>query len=317
MRAIITGGTGFVGRHLSRHLEKNGIAVTSLSSNVSESDEDIRDFRLLDIREDGVLQTLFGEVQPEQIYHLAAITSISAATQDERTAFDVNVWGTRNVLSGAASLGKKIRVLYVSTSQVYGNCVSLPITEENTISPQNSYAATKAMGEILCGQYASKVESLIVRPFNHSGPGQRADFVLSYIAQQIAEIEAGRMNPVIRLGNLNVRRDFTDARDVVRAYQLLMEKGVAGQVYNVCSGQAFLVSEALDVLLSLTDVKINVQTEAAKVRKDDANSIFGSSAKLRRDTGWEPLIGFETMLNDILHYWRGIAFSPLAAHATK
>lgn len=304
MRVVITGGTGFVGYHLARQLENSGDSVTSVSSMAAERKQEVRDFRLLDIRDGKELDSLFTEKAPHHIYHLAAISSISAATQDERSAFDVNVWGTRNVLAGAAKLGGDVRVLNVSTSQVYGESHRSPLGENSPVSPQNAYATTKAMGELLCSQYSPKIEVVIARPFNHSGPGQSAGYVLSYLAHRIAAIEAGDMKPVIRTGNLLIRRDFTDVRDVVRAYQLMMIKGRSGQTYNICSGNAYLLSDALEILLSFSSAKIDVELDPSKSRKGEAASIEGDASKLHSDTGWVPTISFAQMLFDILEYWR-------------
>lgn len=304
MLAMLTGGTGFVGRHLARHLETDGTRTVSLTSNPSEQNEDVQGFRLLDIRDDAALDALVEDLRPQQIYHLAAITSISAASSDERAAFDVNVWGTRNVLAAAARMESPVRVLNVSTSQVYGDSPSCPIREEALVRPQNTYAITKAMAELFIPRYSRRCEIVNVRAFNHSGPGQSTSFVLSYFAHEIAAIELGQHEPVLRTGNLNVKRDFSDVRDVVRAYALLMEKGRPGETYNVCSGHPYLVSDAMDYLLSLSGVRIRIEQDETKARKGEASAIYGSYDKIAHDTGWKPAITFEQMLTDILQYWR-------------
>ena len=312
MLALITGGTGFVGRHLARHIEQSGGRTVSLTSNPAERTGDFANAHLLDIRDADAMQAAAAEFRPQLVYHLAAITSISAAASDERAAFDVNIWGTRNVLAAASSLNPPPKVLNVSTSQVYGDSGGCPIVEDAPIHPRNTYAITKAAGEVLARQYAAQCDVVNVRPFNHSGPGQSPGFVLSFFAHEIASIELGQREAIIRTGDLNVRRDFTDVRDVVRAYALLLEKGVAGQTYNVCSGNAYLLSDALDCLLSLSPTRIAVQRDPAKARKGEASSVFGSYEKIARDTGWQPVISFEQMLNDILQYWRHALSSKLA-----
>src|SRR4051812_36325412 len=291
-RALITGGSGFVGRHLSRLLEGDGAEVTSFSASPSEKDEGITNFCLQDIRNADGVAKLFDRLAPDCVYHLAGITTISAAAQDEKSAFEVNVWGTRNVLRAAGQLSKRTRFLNVSTSQVYGESVSSPVSEDALVCPQSTYAVSKAMAELLCHQRSSNCEVVIARPFNHSGPGQSAKFVLPFLAQQIAAIECGLSQPIIRAGDLEVRRDFTDVRDVVRAYQLLLSKGRDRSVYNVCSGNIYLLADALEILRSLTDEKIRVERDPAKVRKGQSIWIQGDPSKLNAETGWNPTISF-------------------------
>ena len=317
MLALITGGTGFVGRHLARHLEQGGIATLSLTSNPAERIAGTQQSQLLDIRDSDAVTAIFEESRPQQVYHLAAITSLSAAASDERAAFDVNVWGTRNVFAAASKLSPSPRILNVSTSQVYGDSAVCPITEDSPLQPRNTYAATKAAAEMLARQYSAEHQVVTVRPFNHSGPGQAANFVLSFFAHEIAAIELGQRDPLIRTGNLNVRRDFTDVRDVVRAYALLLEKGISGENYNVCSGNSYLVSDALDLLLSLSNTKIKVEQDPAKARNGEATTSYGSYQKLARDTGWRPAISFEQMLTDILQYWRHALSAKAASHVGR
>ena len=315
--ALITGGTGFVGSHLSRHLDEHATHVVSLTSNPEEKTRDVRDFRLIDIRDHVAIEGLVNELQPRHVYHLAAITSIAAATNDERAAFDVNVWGTRNVLFAVSQLPEPVRFLNVSTSQVYGDSAPCPIAESAPVRPQNTYAVTKAMSEILLQQYATRCQIINVRPFNHSGPGQSPSFVLSFLAREVAAIDLGLHKPVIRTGDLGVKRDFSDVRDVVRAYHLLMQQGLPGRTYNICSGQAYLLSDALDHLLSLSSVHIRVERDPAKARKGEASTLYGSFDALFTDTGWKPRISFQQMLEDTFQFWRqSLAISP-ASQATS
>ena len=317
MLALITGGTGFVGRHLTECLHRSNTRPVSLTANPAELSADTQDSRLLDIRDAAALTALTEDLRPRHIYHLAAITSLSAAASDERAAFDVNIWGTRNVLDSASRLSPPPKFLNVSTSQVYGDSAASPLTEDAPLNPRNTYASTKAAAEMLARQYSSKCEVITVRPFNHSGPGQSAHFVLSFFAHEIAAIELGLRDPVLRTGNLNVRRDFTDVRDVVRAYVLLLDKATPGETYNVCSGNGYLISDALDFLLSLSGVTIKVERDPAKARTGEASTSFGSYDKLARDTSWHPTISFEQMLTDTLHYWRQALSPKVAAQSTR
>jgi len=293
------------------------MGTLSLTSNPAERTAGAEDSRLLDIRDSSAMSALIEELRPQQIYHLAAITSLSAAASDERAAFDVNIWGTRNVLAAARKLSPPPRILNVSTSQVYGGSAECPIAEDAPLNPQNTYACTKAAAEMIARQYATNCEVLNIRPFNHSGPGQSSSFVLSFFAHEIAAIELGHHDPILRTGNLNVRRDFTDVRDVVRAYSLLLERGRRGETYNVCSGNAYLVSDALDFLISLAHAKIQVQQDPAKARKGEPDTCYGSYEKLARDTAWHPTISFEQMLTDILQYWRQSLSAKAASHVAR
>jgi GDP-4-dehydro-6-deoxy-D-mannose reductase len=314
--ALITGGTGFVGRHLTRHLGEHGTRVVSLTSNPEEQTNDVPDFRLVDIRDHRAIEELVNQIRPRHVYHLAAITSISAAANDERAAFDVNVWGTRNLLTALSAISEPGKFLNVSTSQVYGESAPCPIVESAPVLPQNTYAVTKAMTEILVQQYSTRFPIINVRPFNHSGPGQAPAFVLSFLAREVAAIDLGLQQPVIRTGDLRVQRDFTDVRDVVRAYSLLLEKGTPGRTYNICCGQAYLLSDALDYLLSLSRTGIRVERDPAKARKGEASKIYGGFDALFAETGWKPRISFQQMLADTFQFWKNtLAASPVARAA--
>lgn len=302
--AVITGGSGFVGQHLNRLLRSQGVQAFSLTANASEKTPEIEDLRLIDIRHDQDVVSFLEEVAPNAVYHLAAITAISDAAQNERAAFDVNVWGTRNVVRAASLLESPASVLMISTSQVYGDRAKTPINETALVEPTNTYAVTKAMAEIACRQYASKTRVVIARAFNHSGPGQADNFVLPFLAHQVALIEQGFIPAVIRTGDLKVKRDFTDVRDVVVAYDLLVRKGQSGEVYNVCSGKAVQLSDALDFLVSKACAKIVIEADPGKARSGQANLVVGDPEKIHAQTGWTPRISFEDMLLDLLDYWR-------------
>jgi len=310
VRTAITGGTGFVGKHLGALLSSQGQQVCALG-NVSSTDDKSAGFRFdrvfeVDVTDESTLQAALQEWQPDSVYHLAAVTSLSEAAEHERAAFDVNVWGTHNVLKTTTSLSPMPRVLNVSSSQVYGSACDGAIDETQPIHPEGIYAATKAMAESWSGTYRHQVAVITVRSFNHTGPGQGSQFVLSYLAMRIAEIEAELSMPVIRVGNLDVERDFTDVRDIVRAYALLMEHGDAGEVYNVCSGQYYLLSDLLDLLLSLTDRKITVEVDLSRTRKNDPRRVWGDHAKLTERTGWQPTISIQQTLQDMLNHWRQV-----------
>lgn len=308
VRTAITGGTGFVGKHLGALLSSQGQKVCALANESLAHDHSTGFDRVFeaDVTDESALQAALQEWRPDNVYHLAAISSPPEAAEHERATFDVNVWGTHNVLKTCSSLSPIPKILNVSSSQVYGSTCEGAIDETRAIHPKGVYAATKAMAEIWSRAYHDQVAVITVRSFNHTGPGQSSQFVLSYLAMRIAEIEAELSTPVIRVGNLKVERDFTDVRDIVRAYALLMEHGDVGEIYNVCSGQYYLLSDLLDLLLSFTDHKITIEVDLSRTRKNDPHRIWGDHAKLTARTGWQPTIPIQQTLQDMLDHWRQV-----------
>ncbi len=259
-----------------------------------------------DIRDLSALRQICEATQPDQIYHLAAVPSIADSWNDPRATFDINVAGTHNLLDACMPLASRPRLLNVSTAQVYGARGEAGLSEDCPLQPVSPYAATKAMAELLVYLYPPSQRERVVtaRPFNHSGPGQTADYVLSDFARQIAEMEIGVRSPVLEVGDLEVERDFTDVRDVVRAYALLLHCGRGGQVYNVCSGATYRISTAVDVLQSLTSVRLAIQVAPDRARPGQPQRICGDPSKIQGDTGWRPTISWEAMLRDLLQHWR-------------
>jgi len=299
-----------VGKHLAEFLVGGKYEICAIANDTNPGGEKdtapfARYFRA-DITDEAEMTRVLRECAPHHVYHLAAVSSLSGASQQERLAFDVNVWGTRNVLQASACVTPPPRVLNVSSSQVYGNTCEAPIDETVPINPANVYAATKAMAESWAHLYRDKLEVVTARSFNHTGPGQSDAFVLPYLARRIAEIEAGLTDAVIRVGNLDVERDFTDVRDVARAYSMLMGAGEAGEIYNVCSGRYYRLSDLLDILLSFSQCKTTIEADQSRRRSDDPRRIWGDHAKLTERTGWQPTIPIEQTLQDMLDYWRAL-----------
>jgi GDP-4-dehydro-6-deoxy-D-mannose reductase len=305
LRALISGGTGFVGVHLCEFLLTRGDEVAVFSKD--------KPFRIppevrcsyCDIRDPDEVRTIFLDFRPDAVYHLAAISRLGTARQNPRLAFEVNVLGTYNVFEAASRLPNPVRLLNVSTAQVYRQDGST-IDEDSAVSPANAYAASKAMAEWvprLCVDSAA-VDYVTVRPFNHSGPGQTDDFVLSSFARQIADMEAGTRSCVLAVGDLDVERDFLDVRDVVRAYRLLIERGHRGEVYNLSSGRTYRISEIVDMFRRLSSVAFEVRVDPGRVRKQQPLRSDCSPAKLTADTGFQATIPLETTLHDLLDYWR-------------
>jgi len=240
------------------------------------------------------------------VFHLAAVTFVPQAMRDPARAFEINVVGTVRLITAVRHAWPNARIVHVSSAEVYGRPHRLPMREGHALNPVNPYAVSKMAADLytsyLCR--AEDADIVCMRPFNHSGPGQSPRFVLSDFARQVAEIEAGHIPPTLRVGNLNAARDFSHVRDVVRAYTLAALQGGGGEVYNVCSGQARTVQSALDGLLSLSSASVTVEVDEARLRPVDVPEIYGSYERLNADTGWEPAIPFESLLKDLLEYWR-------------
>jgi GDP-4-dehydro-6-deoxy-D-mannose reductase len=301
MRALVTGADGFVGRYLVDLL-------TSAGDDVTESAVDITDRTSL-------IDT-FAEAAPDVVYHLAAQADVGGSWDAPIETYRVNVEGTVNVLDSARLAGAT-RILAISSADIYGQVheSDLPLTETQPLRPVNPYAASKAAAEMVCIQagFGHGLEVIRVRAFNHLGPGQSDRFVASAIASRIAHNEM-EGDPSIPVGSLATRRDFTDVRDVVRAYHLLMINGQPGETYHVCSGVDRPVSELADTLLSLAATPMHLAADPSLLRPADVPVLCGDNGKLREATGWLPEIPIEQTLRDLLQYWRQIASASTSSH---
>lgn len=303
--ALITGIQGFCGRHLSVHLAEQGYAVHGLDR---FSDPPVPGAAVVagDIRDLGVVQEVLRTVRPTHLFHLAALTAPQA---DWETLHDVNVRGTDRLLEAVRLSGLDPVVLVTGSSAAYGRVAAeeLPISESQPFRPMTLYAVSKIAQEMLAYAYHARygMRMIRARAFNLTGPGEGAGFVTSAFAWQIAEIEAGRREPVLRVGNLETVRDFTDVRDTVRAYRLMAECGEPGAVYNVCSGTGTPVRQLLDTLLQLSRVReIRVDVDPARLQPADVPVQVGDASLLREVTGWTPVLPLDQTLHDVLHYWR-------------
>jgi GDP-4-dehydro-6-deoxy-D-mannose reductase len=315
MRVLVTGVTGFVGTHLAEHLVAAGDLVVGLSESGRWRDgagpvaRQVRLERcnLADAAEED-LAGLIARKQPEVVYHLAAQANPQASVADPRGTWALNLGGTLNLLEALKASGQKPRVVLVGSGVSYGNPAPehLPVREDCPLRPNNPYAASKAAADLLGIQHflAHGTDLVVVRPFNHSGPRQTPNYVLSGLARQVAEVERGRAARV-EVGNLDVVRDFTDVRDVVRAYRLLAEKGAGGEVYNLGTGQGTRIADALETLRSLARAPIAVHVDPARVRPVDQPLLVADASKLRAATGWGPRLATEQTLADMLDHWRG------------
>jgi GDP-4-dehydro-6-deoxy-D-mannose reductase len=315
MRALVTGVSGFVGGHLCEHLVAEGDQVVGFSATgkwppeVAHLGRSVR-IEQLDLIEAGEdeLADLVRRKQPEVIYHLAAQSNPQRSVADPRGTWALNLGGTLNLLEAVKASGTKPRVILVSSGTCYGDPAPefIPVREDCPLRPNNPYAASKAAADLLGIQHhlAHGTDAIVVRPFNHAGPRQSPRYVLAALAAQVAEVEAGRKD-VIEIGNLDVIRDFTDVRDVVRGYRLLAARGTAGEVYNLGSGRGTKIAEALEHLRSLASRPIAVRVDPARVRPVDLPLLVADASKLRAATGWEPGYSIERTLGDMLEFCRG------------
>lgn len=304
-RILITGGTGFVGSHLLHFLKTFDAKVIVVSSGGVTTQEPGVDYCQADIRNADDVGAVVREASPDRIYHLAGISSVSNSWKEPRLTFDVNVIGTYNVFEAAMRLPEPPRILNVSTSQVYAPS-DAALLETSPVGPDNPYAASKAMAELLAVQYRKFPKGGIItaRAFNHTGPGQSTTFALPSFARQLAEMEAGLRPPLLKVGNINVKRDFTDVRDVVVAYYEMLEKGAVGEAYNVCSGRTVLLAELVKELQNNCSAAVRIEIDPARVRLSEVPQIVGDAGKLHKTTGWLPRIPLENTLKDLLRYWR-------------
>ena len=311
MKALIVGAAGFVGSYLIQHLTTTydwEIHATKLpNENLSVSDIHVHDLNILNIDE---IRELFTKLKPDYIFHLAAQSSVALSWNNPQITVDINIKGTLNILDTIRSLdGYSPRILLIGSGEEYGYILpdETPVNEQVTPRPGNIYAATKACQNMLGNIYyrAYGMQLIMVRAFNHIGPNQTSVFVASDFCKQVAEIEAGKKKPILHVGNLSAKRDFTDVRDVVRAYGLLIQHGKAGETYNIGSGHAIAIQELLDTILSLSHANITVEIDVARLRPSDIPIIKADIHKVHTATGWTPEIRLEQTLLETLNYWRG------------
>lgn len=315
MRALITGTGGFAGQHLARRLLENpqtsvfGVARSGVSWTGDDPCASERFTLLLaDLARATDARQIIQDSAPDQLYLLAAFSAPAEAFVDPMATIVNNVACVLNVLEAARYLAPKARILVVSSAEVYGRSPASgeSVDEHAPLAPDNPYAVSKAAQDLLGYQYhvAYGMDIVRVRPFNHIGPGQSDRFMAPSFARQIAEVEAGLREPVIEVGNLDAWRDFTDVRDMVRAYELALSGGAAAEPYNLATGKAVAVRSVLKGLLGLSRRRISIQLDAQRVRPVDARVLVGNPGRFMRQTGWEPLIPLEQTLADILDDWR-------------
>lgn len=312
MRALVTGIAGFAGSHLAAYLlrqtacEVHGIVHR-------------HDWRILHLREQLTLwrgdlrnplwvSEVIQKVQPDYLLHLAAWSDVGGSWEQPWTTFELNVQTQLSLLEALRKQAPTCRMLVVGSNEMYGKIQAedLPIAEDTPLRPHNPYGVSKAAQDLMAQQYflSYGLNIVRVRAFNQIGPGQSDDFAASAFARQVAEIETGQRAPIVRVGNLTAQRDFTDVRDMVRAYWLAAHKGEAGAAYNLGSGQPRSVQSVLDFLLAASTCQIDVETDPNRLRPSDVPISYCDTRRFQAVSGWQPELSFETSLTDVLNDWR-------------
>lgn len=317
-KILITGASGFAGSHLADYLvnKKTNAKIfgTYLNENSLSNLDDIKSsvslFKIDLVREKEVLD-LIKKLKPDEVFHLAAFASPADSFSSPEKPIINNILAQINLLEAIRKSDlPQTKILIVSSAEVYGDVSKndLPIDENVSFRPTNSYAVSKLTQDFLGLQYflSYKMKIVRVRPFNHIGPRQSPNFVVAAFAKKIVEIEKGKRDKVLPVGNLEAKRDFTDVKDIVRAYDLAMEKGVPGEVYNLGSGVSYKISEILNKLLVLAKVQIKIQSDKSLFRPIDNPELVCNAQKFTKLTRWKPEIKIETTLKDTLDYWREI-----------
>ncbi|KRE51060.1 GDP-mannose 4,6-dehydratase [Paenibacillus sp. Soil724D2] len=313
MRALITGVTGFVGKHLSAYLINQGYKVWGITRKSSPTSVYINGINLVsvDLDKEAEMTDLIDLIKPDYIFHLAGWSSVRLSWANAHSTFESNVLNTICLLEAIrkSTVSKLVKVLTVGSSEEYGqvDTTEMPINENSNLKPISPYGISKATVSMLAKQYfdAYNLQIIHVRPFNHIGPGQGEGFVTSDFAKQIVQIENGQISPNISVGNLESERDFTDVRDIVASYELLLRIGEIGKIYNVCSGRPVPIKVILKKFIELSSCKeIKTIEDPNKMRLSDFPCYIGDPTKIKTRTNWTNSIRLDQSLLDILNYWR-------------
>ncbi len=315
----MTGIDGFVGSHAAELLlsaggaekiELHGTIITDEVRTIAHLRNSVT-LHQADVSDSRRVEALFQELQPDRVLHIAGQAFVPAALKNPMETFQANLFGGLSILEAArkqrVTTGKSPAVLIVSSGEVYGNIdpQNLPLTEDTPLRPTNPYAASKASIDLIAQQYARHfgVNVIIVRPFNHAGPGQSPSFVISDFAKQFAEIASGKRNPIIHVGNISVSRDFTDVRDVVNAYWMLLDQAPENFIFNVASGRAVEIKHILELLKEISGCEVEIVQEQQRIRGYDVPVVVASYDRLQKATGWSPQIPLRQTLQDAYNYW--------------
>jgi GDP-4-dehydro-6-deoxy-D-mannose reductase len=313
-RVLITGIAGFAGSYLTELLLGRGYRIFGLlapgekTENIGHLKKDIT-LERFDITKRDRVSRFIKSVKPQYIFHLAAFSSVGRSFANERQTYDINFTGSLNLFEAATDIKKHLKkLIFVSSADIYGNFtpVGKRLDENQLINPISPYGISKAAAEYLCRYYVRQynLPAVIARPFNHTGPRQSETFVIPSFCRQIARIEHGLQKPQMTVGDLSARRDLSDVRDIVRGYSQIARKAKPGEIYHLCSGKTVAIKTALDKLLKLADVTINVRTDKSRFRKLDIPILKGDNSRIQKSLGWRPTYNLERTLADTLEFWR-------------
>jgi GDP-4-dehydro-6-deoxy-D-mannose reductase len=303
-RPLITGATGFAGGHLLDALRRDGSTVFGWhnpSGRAPRGSDAGVEWAAVDMLDKPAVHRALSAISPSAIYHCAGMADVHHAWKTPTAALQMNVLGTHHLLDAAKALDLSCPILVTCSALVYRPSTE-PLTEDHPLNPTSPYGISKLGQEMVAS--ASPLPVLIARPFNHAGPRQDVHYATSAFARQIVEIEAGRHEPVLRVGNVESRRDVTDVRDTVLAYRALVAKGTPHRPYNVCSGHAYRIGDLLDTLTGLARVRVRIEVDPDRLRPSDVPVIAGSPDRIADETGWRAQIPIERTLEDLLNYWR-------------
>lgn len=312
-KALITGITGFVGSHMAELLLRESVEVYGIQRwrSKTENIEHIQDkikFEEADLLDAHSLYTVIDKIKPDYIFHLAAQSFVQSSWASPTQTLEVNIIGSAHLFEAVRKTGLPIAIQIACSSEEYGKVLpnEVPIKETNPLRPLSPYAVSKLAMDYLGYQYHESYDMRIIRTrgFNHTGPRRGDVFAESSFAKQIAEIEKGKRAPIVYVGNLEAKRDYTDVRDMARAYYLAVQKCDSGEVYNIATGKAWKIKDVLDLLISMAKVKVEIKPDPARMRPSDVEILIGDNSKFVAKTGWKPEIPFETTMADLLNYWR-------------
>ena len=304
---LVTGAAGFAGSHLLEHLAGSADLVGWSRSDPPPQLAPFAQWQRVDILNGGQVDGALELMRPRAIFHCAGLPHVAESWNDTAAALAANVLGTHRILDAVDRLGYRCRILVTGSAQVYA-AANEPITEDGAIDPSSPYALSKlAQEQLALRSGTEQMEVIVARPFNHTGPRQKPSFLAPGVARQIALIERGELEPVIKVGNLDPRRDLIDVRDAVRAYAALMNHGAPGTVYNVASGIPRPVRAIVEALVARARVPIRIEQDPSRFRPNDVPVLVGNAGRLKDATGWRPEIPFERMISDLLDFWRKTA----------
>lgn len=311
--ALIIGINGFVGSHLAELLLREDYKVfgTIRKTSKTEKIEHIKDKINLveaDINIADNVYKAINQIKPDEIYHLAALSEVKKSWSEPRETIISNVIGALNLFEAVRKADINPLIHVAGSSEEYGLVYEneLPVNENNPLRPLSPYGVGKVAQDMLSFQYTKTygLKIVVTRGFNSTGPRRDDAYVISNFSKQIAMIQKGLQKPVVMVGDLKVKRDFTDVRDVVRAYHLSLQKGIPGERYNICSGKAYSIKEILDILLSMNNVKVEIRIDPKRMRPSDVPIMLGTYEKFYKQTGWKPEIPIEKTLRDLMDYWK-------------